>query len=113
MKTLKLFTGLLAVSLLTVSCTGKKNGDQFVGTWRAEGDKAPKEGFYVSDRLIIEKSGEAYNASLLAQGVFTTMTFNQETGFLCTEKGECFEMKNQDTLRVGSTNGIKQYNREK
>lgn len=103
---------LLVLSLILLSCGIAKNGDAFVGTWRADGDKPPKDGFYVADRLIIEKQGEAYSASLLAQGVFTTMIYKQDKGLLCTEKGACFEMKDKDTLRIGSAQGIKIYKRE-
>lgn len=110
-KTLLIVAGLIALS----GCSQPKTGDGFVGSWRAKGDQAPAgQPFYIADRLIIEKAGnDQYNASLLAQGIFTTMSYYKEKGYLCTEKGACFEMVDLNTLRIGSKNGIKEYEREK
>jgi hypothetical protein len=40
------------------------------------------------------------------------MKFNKDKGLLCSDKGACFEVKDKNTLRIGSTNGIKEYKRE-
>ncbi len=106
--------GILAVFVLA-GCGTKFAGDDFVGSWKAKGDVAPQgQSVYIADRLIIEKGADGnYNASLLAQGVFTTMEYNKDKGYLCTKKGACFEMKSKDLIRIGSQNGIKEYEREK
>ena len=113
MKETFFLTIVLIVAL--AACGQRFAADDFVGSWRAKNDKAPEgQPFYIADRLIIEKAGsDQYNASLLAQGIFTTMSYYKEKGYLCTEKGACFEMVDRNTLRIGSKNGIKEYEREK
>ena len=110
----KLF--FLSIGVIALAACGQRFAtDDFVGSWRAKNDKAPEgQPFYIADRLIIEKAGnDKYNASLLAQGVFTTMSYYEQKGYLCTEKGACFEMVNRNTIRIGSKDGIKEYEREK
>ena len=107
----KLFMIATASVGFLVGCGSSKSGDDFVGTWRAVGD-VQKPGFYIADRLLVEKEGDAYKATLLAQGIFTKMKFNKDKGLLCSDKGACFEVKDKNTLRIGSTNGIKEYKRE-
>ena len=111
----KTFFITVGVLMALSACGQRFAGDDFVGTWRAKGDKAPPNAsFYIADRLIIEKAGsDQYNASLLAQGVFTTMSYYKEKGYLCTEKGACFELINRNVIRIGSKDGIKEYEREK
>ena len=109
----KLF--FLSIGVIALAACGQRfAADDFVGSWRAKNDKAPEgQPFYIADRLIIEKAGnDKYNASLLAQGVFTTMSYYEQKGYLCTEKGACFEMVNRNVIRIGSKDGIKEYERE-
>ena len=110
-------TFFLTIGLIVAlaACGQRFAADDFVGSWRAKNDKAPEgQPFYIADRLIIEKAGnDKYNASLLAQGVFTTMSYYEQKGYLCTEKGACFEMVNRNVIRIGSKDGIKEYEREK
>lgn len=105
----------LLFPIWVTACTHQaKSGDDFVGSWRAEGDTQPANAqFYIADRLIVDKdiSGN-YTASLLAQGVFTKMTFEPSKGYLCTEKGACFEMIDKNSIRIGSKTGLKIYKRE-
>lgn len=110
----RIFFLLLPLIVAIGACSKVKNGDDFVGSWRAEGDTKPANAtFYIADRLIVDKDvGGNYTASLLAQGVFTKMTFEPSKGYLCTEKGACFEMVDKNTIRIGSKTGIKTYKRE-
>ena len=108
---------MIIAPMLVFACAKKHTGDEFIGTWRAQGDKAPEnQTVYIADRLIIEKDtskANGYNAALLAQGVFTAMEYNSDKGFLCSKKGACFELVDKDHVRIGSQNGIKTYEREK
>lgn len=108
---------MIIAPVFVFACAKKHTGDEFVGTWRAQGDKAPEgQAIYIADRLIIEKDtskANKYNAALLAQGVYTTMEYNANKGYLCSTKGACFELVDKDHVRIGSQNGIKTYEREK
>lgn len=112
---LKVLPIMIIGPVFVFACAKKHTGDDYVGTWRAQGDKAPEgQAIYIADRLIIEKaSAGTFNAGLLAQGIFTEMSYNSDKGYLCTKKGACFEMVDKNHIKIGSQNGIKTYEREK
>ncbi|MGQ1273659.1 hypothetical protein ACT43X_18745 (plasmid) [Acinetobacter baumannii] len=110
---------LIASSFLLSACSDDKksdvSGDNYIGVWvNPQGQHSQSEkDVIVNDRIIIEKSDKenTYSTTILAKGVFTTMTFNNDNGLLCASNDACFQLEN-GKLRLGSPEGVLTYERE-
>lgn len=115
-------TVFAAVAALALAACDKAhdNPENFIGVWENTAPAATTASdaatnFHISDRILIEsKGGGVFAVSILARGVFTDMRYVKDKGYLCAENNACFDLKDKDTLRVGSGNNItKEYKRSR
>ena len=97
--------GFFVVFLFLSACSEYKpdSGDAYLGSWKNQQNTAVATAgaFKIDDRILIARTGNAYEAMLFRQGGGAVlMFFNEKTGYLCNQENACLRLKNKDTLEL-------------